>query len=45
MMIKIQEASSLSMEDIECMSDDEDDNLTYEQQRAKRMKKNDEILE
>lgn len=45
MMIKIQEASLLNMEEIECMSDDEDDNLTYEQQRAKRMKKNEEILE
>lgn len=44
-MIKIQDASPLNMEEIECMSDDEDDNLTYEQQRAKRMKKNEEILE
>lgn len=45
MMIKTQEASLLNMGEIECMSDDEDDNLTYEQQRAKRMKKNEEILE
>jgi len=43
-MIKIQDSSPLNMEEIECMSDDEDDNLTYEQQRSKRMKKNEEMF-
>jgi len=33
------------MDDIEIMSDDEDEHLTYEQQREKRMKKNEEMLE
>jgi len=44
-MIKIQDLSPSKMDDIENMSDDEDDNLTYEQQREKRMKKNEEMLE
>ncbi|XP_026811576.1 WD repeat-containing protein 76-like [Rhopalosiphum maidis] len=44
-MIKIENTSPLKMEEIECMSDDEDESLTYEQQREKRMKKNQEILD
>jgi len=44
-MIKIENLSPSNMDDIESMSDDEDENLTYEQQREKRMKKNEEMLE
>ncbi|XP_025195814.1 WD repeat-containing protein 76-like [Melanaphis sacchari] len=44
-MIKIQDTSPSKMEETEYMSDDEDENLTYEQQREKRMKKNEEILD
>lgn len=33
------------MNDNESISDDEDENLTYEQQREKRMKKNEEMLD
>lgn len=33
------------MDDIESMSDDENEHLTYEQQREKRMKKNEEMLD
>ncbi|XP_015365077.1 PREDICTED: WD repeat-containing protein 76-like [Diuraphis noxia] len=44
-MNKIQDLSPSKMDDIESMSDDEDENLTYEQQREKRMKKNEEMLD
>lgn len=44
-MSKIQESLCSVTDEMENTSDDEDETLTYAQQRAKRMKKNEEMFE